>query len=296
MRGGGVWRAGGGVARLVFAVALSIGTPALVSEATSAEIRNAASGAALPSAAILIDGDDRLTPEQYAQANGLSPAQVTRRISATGLVRCGGAVGTGQLVGANDVLVTAAHMLFAPGGAPRGDGGDCTFEIDAGGVRQSVPILVERAVSGSREPYAAPAVRDWAVAPLADPVREVRPYALGPAMKVPGPVVLVAAARTGGVESRSLERCSARQVTAQAPGGLREVALDCDAEGGTSGSALLSEKGDFLGVYVGFRSAHPGTPGPFSTSHYNFALTVEGPLRRAIASLTSRSQPLTASR
>lgn len=296
MRSGGVWRAGGGIARLLLGVAVSIGATALASEAGAAEIRNAGGGADLPSAAILIDGDDRLTPEQYAQANGLSLAQVARRFSATGLVRCGGAVGTGQLVGANNVLVTAAHMLFAPGGAPRGSGEGCTFEIDAGGERQRVPILLERAVSGSREPYAAPAVRDWAVAPLARPVTEARPYALGPVMKVPGPVVLVAAARTGGVESRSLERCSARQVTAQAPGGLREVALDCDAEGGTSGSALLSEKGGLLGVYVGFRSAHPGTPGPFSTSHYNFALTAEGPLRQAIASLTSRSQPLTASR
>jgi hypothetical protein len=279
---------------LGFALLLSV--PLLVSGASAREQRNAANGASLPSAAILIDADDRLTPTEYARANGLSPTQMAGRFGATGIVRCGGAVGTGQLVEASNVLVTAAHVLVAPGGTPRGAGEDCTFEIDAGGERQRVPIEVERAVSGAREPYAMPAVHDWAVAPLLYPVREVQPYALAPAMKVPGPVVLVAAARSGGEESHSLERCSARQVTARGPGGLREVALDCDAEGGTSGSALLTQKGGLVGIYVGFRSTHPGTPGPFSMSHYNFALTVEGPLRHAILSAARRNAPLTASR
>lgn len=293
MRCGGVRRAEAWGA-LGFAVLLSV--PLLVAGAGAGELRNAASGASLPSAAILIDGDDRLSPIDYARTNGLSPAQMAGRFGATGIVRCGGAVGTGQLVEASNVLVTAAHVLVAPGGGPRGVGDDCTFEIEAGGERQRVPIEVERAMTGAREPYAMPAVHDWAVAPLLFPVRAVRPYALAPAMKVPGPVVLVAAARSDGEESHSLERCSARQVTAQGPGGLREVALDCDAEGGTSGSALLTPKGGLVAIYVGFRSAHPGTPGPFSMSHYNFALTVEGPLRHAIMSAARRSEPLTASR
>ena len=293
MRCGGVRRAGG---RGALGVALLLSVPLLASGACAGEQRNVAAGASLPSAAILIDGDDRLSPADYARANGLSPSQMDGRFGATGVVRCGGAVGTGQLVEASNMLVTAAHVLVAPGGAPRGTGEECTFEIDAGGERQRVPILVERAVSGAREPYAMPAIHDWAVAPLLYPVRAVRPYALAPAMKVPGPVVLVAAARSGGVESHSLELCSARQVTAQGPEGLREVALDCDAEGGTSGSALLTPKGGLVGLYVGFRSAHPGTPGPFSMSHYNFALTVEGPLRHAIMSAARRSEPLTASR
>jgi len=292
MRRGGVWHAGGSFAWLVLGMSVLV----FVLPVQAAEIRATAGGGSLSPASIMIDGDDRLAPAAFAHAHGLSPAQVASRFGATGIVRCGGAVGTGQLVGASNVLVTAAHVLFAPGGTPRGAGEACTFEIEAGGKRQRVPILTERATCGSREPYAAPAVRDWAVAPLARSVAGAHPYMLGPVMKVPGPVVLVAAARTGGAESRSLQRCSARQVTARAAGGLREVALDCDAEGGTSGSALLTDKGGFLGVYVGFRSAHPGTSGPFSMSHYNFALTAEGPLRQAIIDVTNRSQPLTASR
>ena len=293
---GGIWRVSGAGAPRAFCFATLVLLPMMTCAASAGEQRNAANSASLPSAAILIDGDDRLSPADYARANGLSPAQMAGRFGATGIVRCGGAVGTGQLVEANNVLLTAAHVLVAPGGAPRGTGEDCTFEIDAGGERQRVPILVERAMTGAREPYAMPAIHDWAVAPLLAPVRAARAYPLAPAMKVPGAVVLVAAARSGGEESHSLERCSARQVTAQGPGGLREVALDCDAEGGTSGSALLTPKGGLVGLYVGFRSSHPGTPGPFSMSHYNFALTVEGPLRQAIMSAARRSEPLTASR
>ncbi|WP_250152144.1 S1 family peptidase [Ancylobacter radicis] len=248
----------------------------------------------LPSSAVMIDGDDRLSPAAFAEKNGLSRQQLASRFGATGLVRCGGAVGTGQLVGAGNVIVTAAHMLFAPDGLSRDRKALCTFEIETSGGRQVVPIRLADTLCGSREPYADPAMRDWAVVPLERTVPGVRPYPLGSALKVPGRLVLVAAARTGGVEAHSLQHCRARVQTARAPDGLREVAIDCDAEGGTSGAALLDEEGSFQGVYVGFRSAHPGQPGPFSMSHYNFGVTAEGGLRRAIMDVVSRHQPLSA--
>lgn len=248
----------------------------------------------LPSSALVIDTDDRQTPAEFARDLGLSLPQLATRFGATGLVRCGGAVGTGQLVGAGNVIVTAAHMLYASDGRPRDKAGTCTFEIDGAGYRQIVPIRVSDTLCGSREPYADAAMRDWAVVPLTRVVAGVRPYPLGPALKVPGSLVLAAAARTGGIEAHSLQRCRARMQTARAPDGLREVAIDCDAEGGTSGAALLGEDGSFQGVYVGFRSAHPGEAGPFSMSHYNFGVTAEGGLRRAIMDVVSRHQPLSA--
>jgi hypothetical protein len=244
----------------------------------------------LSPSSIIIEQDDRQSPAAFGRANGLSPSNVDARFGATGLVRCGGATGTGQLVGANNVLVTASHVLFSAGGKPREA---CRFEIDVGGRQISVPVKTEQATCGSKEPYAQSAVKDWAVAPLAEPVLGVRPYRLASSMNVPGPVVLASVSRSGG---RLLEQCRARQVTASAPTGLREVALDCDAEGGTSGAALLSETGNFLGVYVGYRSTHPGRPGPFSMQHYNFGLTAEGGLRRAIAQVADRNQPVSASR
>lgn len=250
----------------------------------------------LPSSLIIIDTDGRMAPEVFAHVVGLSSRELATRFGATGVVHCGGAVGTGQLVGAANVLVTAAHVLFAPDGTARASGPACGFVIEVGGQRRIVPIDMERVLTGSREPYDAPALQDWAVAPLAAVVAGARPYPLAPAMAVPGEVVLAAAASTAGVTRRTLERCRARTVTARGEGGLREVAIDCDAEGGTSGAALLSEQGGFLGVYVGFRSFHPGEAGPFSMSHYNFAVTAEGPLRRAIVKAAGTGEALSASR
>lgn len=254
--------------------------------AAAVEAKNAA-GSLAPSA-IVIDEDNRLSRDQYARANGMSAAAVAGRFGATGIVRCGSAAGTGQLVGASNVLVTAAHVLFSPGGEPRGEGASCTFQIDAGGRRQVIPIIVDKVVCGAREPYAEPAVKDWAVVPLASSVSGAKPY-MPAKMSVPGDVVLAAAARSGGVESYSLQRCKARKVTATTPSGLREVAIDCDAEGGVSGAAILSPSGGLVGVYVGFRSAHPGQAGPFSMSHYNFGVTAEGSLRQAISQVVSRN-------
>lgn len=257
--------------------------------------RKSSTSASLPSSAIIIDEDGRLSRDDYSRLAGLSPAAMASRFGATGVVRCGSAVGTGQLVGANNVLVTAAHVLFAPGGEPRGRGASCTFEIVTAGGRQKIPVDVDKVVCGAREPYVQPAVKDWAVVPLASPAKGVKPYMPG-TMRVPGDIVLAAAARSGGQEYYSLQSCQARKVTKTAPSGLREVAIDCDAEGGVSGAALLSPDGAFLGVYVGFRSAHPGKVGPFSMSHYNFGLSAEGALRQAIAEVATGSRTLSASR
>ena len=53
---------------------------------------------------------------------------------ASGIVRCGGAIGTAQLTLRADVVTTAAHVLIGPDGKARG--GTCTFEPSIGGSRQ----------------------------------------------------------------------------------------------------------------------------------------------------------------
>lgn len=250
----------------------------------------------LSPSAIIIDGDSRLSPAEYAATHHLPASVVASRFGATGVVRCGGAIGTGQLVGSAGVLVTASHVLFEPGGRPRGANGSCTFDIVVGGRHEVVPILTRDVVCGDTEPYAHPAIRDWAVAPLERPVAGARPYPLAGPVAVPSTIVLAAAARSGGVENHSLEMCSARKVTGRSPSGVREIAIDCDAEGGASGAAILTKEGAFVGVYVGFRSAHPGKAGPFSMTHYNFGVTAEGALRKAIDEAAARARRVSASR
>ncbi|MBS7537883.1 S1 family peptidase [Ancylobacter lacus] len=286
------------------ALSLTLGGCALAAAGIALPAGSARAGdgraSSLAPSTIVIDTDDRMSFADYGKAHGIGPAVLAARFGATGVVRCGAAVGTGQIVGSSGVLVTAAHVIFEPGGRPRGQGSSCTFQIDAGGRRQIIPIDVSGVVCGSTEPYAKPAIRDWAVLPLERPVIGARPYPLAGSLAVPGKVVLSSAARSGGVESRSLELCTARLVTERSPSGTREVALDCDAEGGTSGAALLTPTGGFVGIYVGFRSAHPGQPGPFSMSHYNFGVTADGALHGAIAKVAAgaaaRGQTLSAAR
>jgi hypothetical protein len=243
--------AGGSCRTLCVGLVLaSTALPALAfdPQSQSSSRPRAGTSSSLSPSAILIDRDDRLSPSEYAAFHHLPATVVAARYGATGVVRCGGAVGTGQLVGSSGVLVTASHVLFEPGGQSRGGAGSCTFDIVVGGRHQVMAILTQQVICGATEPYANPAVRDWAVAPLERPVAGVRPYPLAGAIAVPSTIVLAAAARSGGVENHSLEMCTARKVTGSSPSGVREIAIDCDAEGGTSGAALLTENGAFAVV------------------------------------------------
>lgn len=60
-----------------------------------------------------------------------------------------------------------------------------------------------------------------------------------------------------------------------------ESAIDCNAAPGSSGAALTTGH-NIVGIYLGYRSSDPARAQPFSATHYNFAITVEGPLRRAL--------------
>jgi hypothetical protein len=76
--------------------------------------------------------------------------------------------------------------------------------------------------------------------------------------------------------------CRARYVIGTSPQGVREVAIDCNAAPGASGAALLDAQHRAWAIYVGYRSANPDRAQPFSRTHYNFAITIEGAFRRAV--------------
>lgn len=201
--------------------------------------------------------------------------QLLAQLGATGLVRCGAAIGTAQLTLKNDVITTAAHVLIGPDGRPRAG---CVFEAIHGHDR--VPIDMGSIRSGSQVPLDAPATRDWAVARLVHPVRGAIPYGLAATGTKPGRVVMLAG---GNREAAAwgAEQCAARNVMA-AREGIREFAIDCNAGPGSSGAALLGGGRNVVAIYVGFRSADPKRAQVFSATHYNFAITVEGPFRRAL--------------
>ena len=201
--------------------------------------------------AVIMEKDRRTALDQDLRA----------RHTASGLVRCGAAIGTAQLTLKNDVITTAAHVLIGPDGRTRSG---CIFEPVIGGGVERIAIDARSVRSGSQVPLAAPATRDWAVARLVQPVIGAIPYGLAAAGIRPGGVVMLAG---GNREAAAwgAEQCMARNVIA-AREGIREFAIDCNAGPGSSGAALLGAGRNVVAIYVGFRSANPGRAQVFSTT------------------------------
>jgi hypothetical protein len=199
---------------------------------------------------------------------------------ASGIVRCGGAIGTAQLILRTDLIVTAAHVLRGPQG-PRGA---CVFEPAAG---SAVAIDARSIRTGSAQPLSQPAARDWGVARLAAPIAGARPYGLTAPPSVPAAVVLYASGH-GRANGLGASRCRARHVIGTSAEGVREIAIDCNAAPGASGAALLDAGLRAWAIYVGYRSANPDQAQPFSRTHYNFAITIEGPFRGALLAAAGR--------
>jgi hypothetical protein len=224
--------------------------------------------------AVSMESDRRTAPGALTR-DRIGKSGIGARAGATGLIRCGGAVGTAQLTLRTNVITTAAHVLIGNDGQPRTS---CTFQSIAGGA--PIPIEPRSISAGSRAPMAEPATRDWAVARLARPVPGVTPYGIASPGVTPSGVFMVAGGNRRP-DAMGAERCNTRGVIASAPEGVREFAIDCNAAPGSSGAAVTAGH-RIVGIYVGYRSVDPGRAQAFSSTHYNFAITLEGPFRRAL--------------
>lgn len=226
--------------------------------------------------AVSMETDRRIAPE-----NDGVRARMGAQYGATGLVRCGGAVGTAQLTLRSDIITTAAHVLIGADGQPRAS---CTFQSAGGGTAVAIdPASIK---AGSRSPLSEPATRDWAVARLRQPIANAAPYGLAPAGSKPGAVFMFAGGNKRA-EQMGAEHCNARGMLATSPQGVREFAIDCNAAPGSSGAALTAHH-QIVGIYLGYRSTDPQHAQAFSATHYNFAITVEGPFRHAVLAAAGR--------
>jgi hypothetical protein len=109
----------------------------------------------------------------------------------------------------------------------------------------------------------------------------VTPYGLASSGASLGSVLL-SAAGNGGADRLGIERCRARFLPGAASGGIREIAIACSTGPGASGGALLDAGRRVVAIYVGYRSTNPEQTLAFSARHYNFAISVDGPFRRAL--------------
>jgi len=228
--------------------------------------------------AVSLAPDRRLPPDQFAQRAGIGIPEFRAQYGASGLVRCGTAIGTGQLTVANDVITTAAHVFIAAGGTLRSS--FCTFE-PAGAPDKSIAIDLRSMITGSSTPMDDRTTLDWAVARLAEPLEGVTPYKLGMTPEIPSRVLMYGGGN-GEAGRMGVEQCSIRSETATSPEGIHEVSFDCSGAHGGSGSALLNEKKEIVGIFVGYRTLDEKAARPFSMTHYNFAITVDGAFRRAV--------------
>lgn len=239
---------------------------------------------------VLFGKSSRRDVEDFAAKNKLDPKELKERFTASGLVECGMAHGAGQLTLADDVVTTAAHVFFDEHGVPRAK--TCTFVIESGRKQIRVPIDLGSIVAGSKDPYAIAAVNDWAVAKLARPIAGVTPYSLSGAAKPNSPVSFVARGHIDWGEGRklSMERCLLHDQLTVGPEGTREFSFDCETGDGASGGAVVTDdSAPAIGaILVGWRSNKPFRSAPFSQTHYNFVVTIEGAFKKAVLAAASK--------
>jgi hypothetical protein len=243
------------------------------------------SSAFLPITQVLVFGkNSRRSPEEFAAAENVNVKDLKRAHAASGLVECGEAHGAGQLTVVGNVITTAAHVFYDEKGALRGT--NCTFAIEFNGQPIRVPVDLTSIKAGSTNPYAFPAVHDWAVAKLTKSVSDVTPYQLSDSVQAQAPVEFVARGHIDWGDGRrmSMEACRLHDQLSAGQEGTREFAFDCETGDGASGGAVLmgDDQMQLGAILVGWRSNKPYRAVPFSATHYNFAVSIEGAFRTAV--------------
>lgn len=226
----------------------------------------------------------RRLPQLFAAEHGLVPSEVVRNHAASGLVQCGNAHGAGQLTLTDDVVTTAAHVFYDENGVARAR--TCTFDVTVDRVVLHVPIDLSSVVAGSTNPYDVAVTHDWAVARLSHAVTGVRPYGIAADVHENEPMTFVARGHIdwGDAKNLSMQDCTLHDQLSSGEEGTREFSFDCDTGDGASGGALMMDRNaaDIGAVLVGWRSNKPFKAIPFSHTHYNFAVTLEGAFRQAV--------------
>ena len=234
---------------------------------------------------VVFGQNSRRPPEAFAEEHGLDPAEVTREHVASGLIQCGNAHGAGQLTLTDDVVTTAAHVFYDENGVPRSRA--CSFDVTVEGREVQMPVDLATVVAGSTNPYDVAVTHDWAVARLQHPLYGVKPYGLAYDIHDSEPVTFVARGHIdwGGARQLSMQDCLLHdQLSPTAEEGTREFSFDCDTGDGASGGALMFDRDHSRigAILVGWRSNKPFKAVPFSRTHYNFAVTMEGAFRQAV--------------
>ena len=276
------------VAAVLFALALQSAMALPLSTVSSSRTTGTAS--IIP--VVVFGQNARQLPRTFALQHRLDAAEITRSHVASGLIQCGNAHGAGQLTVSDDVITTAAHVFFDENGMPRST--TCSFNVTVDGHENEVQIDLSSIIAGSRNPYDAEVAHDWAVARLMRPMSGIRPYDLAPLADIheEQPITFVARGHIdwGDAKKLSMQDCMLHKRISVGEEGTREFSFDCDTGDGASGGAVMFDR-DYSrigAILVGWRSNQPFKAIPFSPTHYNFAVTMEGAFRRAVFSMAGK--------
>ncbi|MBU3889101.1 trypsin-like serine protease [Methylosinus sporium] len=281
----------------LFAAALCLAAAPLSSSTAEAgvtqQVKFSAAARLEPTKVLVLGSERRANADQFAARQKLDAGALKQSHAASGLIQCGRAHGAGQLTLANNVITTAAHVFYDERGAKRAR--SCQFVTEVEGKKRRIAVDMSSIVAGSAKPYAVKAINDWAVARLTQPLDDVKPYGLADQIAVEQTVEFVSRGHSDwrDAETMSFESCRLRAQTNQLKGGAREFAFDCGTGDGASGGAVLAGErhADLGAILVGWRSNDPSHVGPYSTTNYNFVVSVEGVFRQAVLAAAGQDAP-----
>ncbi len=193
---------------------------------------------------------DRRTEEAYARENGMTQAEVEKRYAATGMLKCGPARLTANLVLTNNLILTSAHAFFDQKTCRKiSNPKSCKFFVrNAIGTREFKIKGLESI--GSNCPNNFEKTDDWAILRLTEDVAGVTPYSIdgkpSGAIDDNQKVVsinavnldLYTSGRKENDETKTIGNCTARKVY-RTDGDPIYFSSDCDNSPGGSGGAIL---------------------------------------------------------
>jgi hypothetical protein len=207
--------------------------------------------------------------------------------------------GSGAVVGAGDIVVTAGHLFETGSGSRLGPGAGVSFAIWEGTPEDCrlVDHRAELVLIGTHHPVQEPS-RDYAILKLRSPVSAYPPLKLG----TPGGA---ATARAGGSitvagfaghrsthlgRDLSIVGCRGYPMPVWDPQWTIAdslIVFDCDTTTGMSGSPILVGR-TFVGIATGAMNLSEGLPFNL-TDNFNFGYALEPSLGRAIACVKAGS-------
>jgi hypothetical protein len=243
----------------------------------------------------VIGQEKRLQLAEFAAGvPNLTPDTVKKRLSGVHVFECRNVRITALIVGAPDIVVTAAHAWIDRSGY-RKPTTACGLIVHQDGYTRMHPIKVNSVVTGDFRygPIEINSPHDWAVMRLQTPVQGVEPLGLPPEdWSGPldnQPIVLATGPQTNfpiqSNATRLAENCTIRRVidNGRAPALIK---TDCDTGTGASGGAYLANLLSGRPVLVGLQSANRGEMGceDFDEKRcFALGVPITGKLREAIA-------------